>query len=86
MSGHYQELERDLIVVLAEVGSGLEPVESQEVQMYLEAGEYGLALETICAVLKQKQIAVSAATYVKIMDLGERMEVDPNNWQDLQVS
>jgi hypothetical protein len=86
MSDHYQALERDLLKVLAEVGSEFEPAEIQGAQMYLDAGEYGLALETICAVLAQKRRPISAETYVSIEDLGARMDVDPSSWQDLEVS
>ncbi len=85
MSNHYQALERDLLRLLADVGSQLEPAETLWVRLYLDAGEYGLALETICAVLKRKQRPISGATYVSIEDLGERMDVDVRTWNDLEV-
>lgn len=86
MSDYYQTLERDLLSVMADVGAVFEPDAAQEVQMYLDAGEFGLALETICAVLKRKQKPVSGATYAKLSDVGNRMDVDPACWLDLAVS
>lgn len=85
MSDHYQALERDLLGVLADVGSTLTPAESKEVQLYLDAGEYNLALETICAVLKRNQTSISASTYVSLEDLGTRMDAEPDVWKGLKL-
>jgi hypothetical protein len=82
----YQSVERQLLGILADLGTELDPGAAQEIQMYLDAGEYGLALETICAVLKQKSRPVSAATYVIIMDLAKGWDLDPSLWQDQEVS
>ena len=86
MNDYYETLAKDLLSVMADVSSLLEPVEVEEVQMYLDAGEFGLAFETLCAVLKRKQKPVSAATYVAISDLGERMDMEPSYWTVLDVS
>ena len=84
MSYYYQKLERDLLSVLGGVGS-LGSSEAHEIQTYVDAGEYGLCLETICAVLKQKQRPVSVETYLNIVALGESMDVDSTWWLGLEV-
>lgn len=84
MSDQYRKLEADLIELLAEVGEEIPPSEAQEVQMYLDAGEYGLAFETICSVLKAKGSPVSESTCARIVDLGERMDIEPDYWREIQ--
>lgn len=81
----YQALERDLLSIVADVRAALDTAEAEEVQMYLTAGEFGLALETICAVLTRKRAPVAAATYVNISDVGARLDVEPSWWLDMAV-
>ncbi len=69
-----------MLSVLADVDPLLEPEARQEIQMYLDAGEYRLALEATCAVLKKKQSSVSGATYASLVEIGERTDVDTNYW------
>jgi hypothetical protein len=86
VSDYYQTLEKDLFGLMADVGAVFEPDAAQEVQMYLDAGEFALALEAMCAVLMREQQPVSAATYVKTSALGERLGVAPDCWLDMVVS
>jgi hypothetical protein len=79
-------LERDIRRVLADVRTEFEPAEAQEVEMFLDAGEYGLAFQSMCAVLTRKRRPVSAATYANIYILAESMGADPVCWEGLEVS
>jgi hypothetical protein len=51
----------------------------------VDAGEYGLCLEAICAALKQSRRPVSAETYINIVDLGERVGIGSAWWLDIEV-
>ena len=85
MSDTYQTREKQLLGILAEVGPFHQPDATAEVQMYLDAGEYGLALETLCAALEREQRPVLVATYLNISELGTHMGVDPDYWLDLVI-
>jgi hypothetical protein len=84
MSRYFKQLERELLGVLGSLPR-LDRAEAEEVRMYLDAGEYGLCLETICATLQQAQRPISAETYVNIVDLGERMGIEPACWLAIEV-
>jgi hypothetical protein len=44
----------------------------------LDVGEYGLAFEILCEIMKEKDRAVSIDTLSKLHELAKRMEKDPS--------
>jgi hypothetical protein len=85
MSGYYDAIEADLERILQRIGE-LEPEGDEEMRAYIDAGEYGLALETLCAVLKARRQTISAEAYAAISDLAERVGVDSAWWRVLEIS
>ena len=84
MTHDYQALERELRSLVADVGSALEASELRELEMYLNAGEYGLAFETLCAcVRRRKPTLLPPKAFGAIAELGQRMSIEAEHWEDL---
>ncbi len=82
----YQTTERDVRRLLADVKGEFDPLELQEAQTYVDAGEFGLAMECICTVVKKKRIPLMIATYTDLVDLARDLDMDPEYWQELEPS
>ncbi len=50
----------------------------------LEHDEWGVALENLCAALHEENINISKSIYIKIITLGQMMNMSPDTWNDLQ--
>lgn len=82
MTYDYRELEmrlRDLLISL----SGIRSLELNEVYHFLEVGEYGLAFETICDLIREKRIEISSHAQQEIVALAGVMEIDSRWWKDI---
>ena len=86
MGYDYQQLERDLLAILDSIHETLTESESEEVRHFVEHGEYGVALETLCGVIEEEGKRISFEAYEQIHGLGERMEMEPEVWERLRVS
>ncbi|TAJ39442.1 MAG: MafI family immunity protein [Reyranella sp.] len=79
MTFDYRKLEEDLTQLLAAMTS-LAPSEVSEVREFLAAGEYGVAFETLCGIIKEESKPVPKDVRRKIRELAERMKIDPTWW------
>ena len=69
----------DLIKALA-----LSEGERAEVQVFLDAGEYGLAFETLCGILKDGSAPPIPAPFAsQLKELAETMSIEPEYWSGL---
>ena len=59
------------------------PAERAEVEQFLGAGEYGVAFETICGVVKEEGRPVPDGLRPVIRQLAQRMEIDPDWWSEI---
>lgn len=57
--------------------------EVAEVTKFLRAGEYGLAFETLCGIVKEEGKHVPPHLRPKLRKLAEQMGIDPVFWTDL---
>jgi hypothetical protein len=80
---YYRGLEENIRALLAKLRSELSQKETHEVEEFLDAGEYGIALETLCWALRTENRLVSAEVVDDISKLAERMELDSSLWTDL---
>lgn len=71
----YKALEAELKVLLQDI-RGLRDDQVEEIARYLNAGEYGLTLGTVCLALNANGITVSRRTYQRIEALLQKMEMD----------
>lgn len=55
------------------------------VQEFLDHHEWGIALETICEVLKQERMVINIDTYRKITLCGYAMDMKPTLWEGIVV-
>ncbi len=76
-----QPMEVRIKVLLNGFRSGLSPVAVVEVEEYLKHDEWGLALDTLIALLVKADTAVTAAQHAEILDLHDAMELDPDQSQ-----
>ncbi len=56
-----------------------------EVSSFLNAGEYGIALETICFALIEENVSISMEKKNKIKELGKIMEMEDSVWIPIAV-
>ncbi|NJM37553.1 MAG: MafI family immunity protein [Akkermansiaceae bacterium] len=82
MSYDYKQLETDLRELLGAM-SCFSPSEVEEVEQFLEAGEYGLAFETFCGIAKEENKPVSNVLRPKVRALAHQMEIDPIWWTEI---
>jgi hypothetical protein len=59
---------------------GLPDRDRENANMFLENGEWGLALETLCGQLYENDVSISAAVYEGIRDAGTEMGMDDSTW------
>lgn len=79
MSSNQQKLKDDLSDVLATI-TNFTPSQVAEVKDLLDVGEYGIAFETLCGIVKEENKPVPPVIRPKIRSLAERMEIDPSWW------
>jgi hypothetical protein len=80
----YKAIEAELAALLQEI-HGLKETEVQEIKLYLNGGEYGLALGSICIGLGANAIVVNRKTYQRIEALLQKMEMDMGYCADVKV-
>jgi hypothetical protein len=74
----FVELERRLRGLLDSLATQLTDSERQEVIDFIDVGEYGLALETLCAVLIEERKRIGVATLDELVRLDTAMKIDPS--------
>ncbi len=70
---HYAQLEEHLLRRLPLVLPGMEPSERAFTQLYFDAGEYGLALETVVDNVLREAVPVTDDAYQQIASLSALM-------------
>jgi len=60
------------------------PPEIEEVQGFIDVGEYEMALETLCFIVQDKKKTISIRIFNYIVELGILMEMDPGTWGSLR--
>ena len=71
----FAEIERQLEVVLDKLGGELSSSERQEVVELIDAGEYGIALETLSSLLVEESKQVPASAFAQMVELAEAMGI-----------
>lgn len=55
--------------------------EMKEVQEFIDVGEYGVALETLCSIIDEENKVISKEVYDLIAQLGTSMEMGTESWE-----
>lgn len=82
MKTEYQKLESNLKNLLESM-SDFTNCEVSEVEHFLNVGEYGLAFETLCGIVKEEGRTVPINKLTIIQELAERMAIDSSWWFDI---
>ena len=72
----YTLLEERLSRLLKSIDESFTSTETSEVQQFLDAGEYGLALETICGIIIEERKVVRTEVVEQVKELREMMELE----------
>ncbi|MDQ0849908.1 hypothetical protein QFZ65_001846 [Arthrobacter sp. B3I9] len=80
-----RDVEHALRWSLAAVQDDLRPEDVSNVRDFLDAGEPGLALDTLCTQLYEFGITVNAAIRDTLEAVGKHMGMDATLWTDLKV-
>lgn len=56
----------------------------KNIDEYLENNEWGIALETLCAVIRDEKIEITSSNLNKIKLISEEMELESYNWKDIE--
>jgi hypothetical protein len=78
----FVDIERRLLGLLDSLAAQLTDSERREVTDFIDVGEYGLALETLCAVLVEERKRIGLAAFDEIVGLHASMEVEPGATAD----
>jgi hypothetical protein len=82
----YESLERKFHRLLDLLREVLTESEMEECLLFLNAGEYGIALETLCAIFEEEKKDISLEAFSLIRELGEQMLMDCRVWEHLALS
>jgi hypothetical protein len=79
-----QEVERDLLQLIAECGDiGVPSDQLTEMASLATAGEPGVALENLCTQLFEYDASIPPSALQRMRRLGEAMGVNPAHWERL---
>jgi hypothetical protein len=76
LEDYYNELEAELGSIILTLGSQQSPKESREVSHFLDAGEYGLASQTLTDSLIEERKKISTRTYNDVVGVAKRMGIE----------
>ena len=71
----FTALEQRLTTLLEALSDDLSVGERSEVEEFIEVGEYGVALETLAALLIEERKQIPEPTFIKIVELADAMGV-----------
>jgi hypothetical protein len=81
----HKTLESALRTIVTDLGNKLTSVERVDVIDFVDNGEYGIALETLCAILTENDRFVAKEVLGRIQKVGTEMELDPKTWSQVKA-
>ncbi len=73
-----REIQVNLQELAVSLNQTLSEAQLQDIYAYVQAWEFGLALETICDFLYEDHLLISENTYKQILELGVRLNMNTN--------
>jgi hypothetical protein len=71
----FTAIDRRLTLVLDSLSDELSAAERREVEEFIDVGEYGVALETLSALLVEERKRISPVTFAEIVELADLMGI-----------
>jgi hypothetical protein len=78
-------IEFRLTELFKEFRSKVKSSDTEIIDEFLTHNELGLGYETICAVLVQEKIQLTARNLDEIIFIGELLDLDKDNWEGIQI-
>ncbi|RCW63253.1 hypothetical protein DET61_11920 [Marinobacter nauticus] len=78
MMNDYQKIENALGSLLAVLADSFTESEFNEVKEFIDAGEYGIALETLIDIIEDESKSISKEALLLAKKAGECMDMDSN--------
>ena len=72
---------KEMLLLAREIG--LPENDIRDIDEYINHNERGLAFEVLCSSIQQYGLKVSDDQYQKLRELGEKMEMDNDLWQNI---
>ena len=73
MTPNFEQTERFLGAILGDLSGVLSAAERAEVAQFIDVGEYGVALETLAALLVEERKSIPLPIFERIVALAESM-------------
>jgi len=81
--GDAQDVEWRTLALLAAFSDRLPPLELEDMESLVVAGEPGVAFESFCVQLYEYDVALQPETLTQLVDVGELMRIERKYWQRL---
>ncbi|KGD63327.1 isoleucyl-tRNA synthetase [Alcanivorax nanhaiticus] len=78
MKNEYRKIESTLELLLMALSDSFSECESIEVQEFIDAGEYGIALQTLIDIIEEESKSISKEALLLAKKAGECMNMDSN--------
>lgn len=82
MTYNYQYIEELLLRLIGLLVSVFTDSEKKEIQEFIAAGEYGLALETLVDIVNEEDKQISSESLKLVYELAEVMQLDKSVFED----
>ena len=79
----YTSLENKLELLLSLLTSQLSEEGLKEVRHFISVGEYGVAFESLCAIILEAGTTIPLDAYTLISELGNQMQLERDTWEIL---
>jgi plasmid maintenance system antidote protein VapI len=80
----YNFLDKQLNALISSMIDSLSQDEISELRELLDAGEYGVAYETLCSIIVERNKLITKQMYAQLIELGQKMQMTEDTWLKLQ--
>ncbi|MEG4344574.1 MafI family immunity protein [Microcoleus sp. A003_D6] len=81
----YKIVVKKLNEVLDKLKESLSDTQIEFLQSYINAGEWNLALETLCDILIEEEIPIDSRGYELLQEVGNTLSMEKETWEMLKV-
>ena len=81
----YKIVVKKLNEVLAQLKEVFSGAQIEFLQSYINAGEWNLALETLCDILIEEEIPIDLKGYELLQEVGNILNIERQTWEMLKV-
>ena len=81
--GDWDQIRSELEALLAKLGEDLPHQDRENVASFIQAGEFGVAFETLCTQMYEYDITPHADDLARLAAIGRGLELDPSVWEIL---